>query len=69
LTSGIKQIFINWSIPKGNADTGRVTRTLKEDLIWPYDNVSAQELLRYFLSLSVSDNRESSKAICCALFR
>ena len=23
--------------PKGNADTERVVRTLKEDLIWPYD--------------------------------
>lgn len=23
--------------PKGNADTERVIRTLKEDLVWPYD--------------------------------
>ena len=34
---GIKQIFTNWSNPKGNADTERVIRTLKEDLVWPYD--------------------------------
>ncbi len=34
---GIKQIFTSWSNPKGNADTERVIRTLKEDLIWPYD--------------------------------
>jgi len=34
---GIKQIFTSWSNPKGNADTERVIRTLKEDLGWPYD--------------------------------
>ena len=34
---GIKQIFTSWSNPKGNADTERVIRTFKEDLIWPYD--------------------------------
>lgn len=33
----IKQIFTSWSKPKGNADTERVIRTLKEDLIWPHD--------------------------------
>jgi len=34
---GIKQIFTRWSNPKGNADTERVIRTFKEDLVWPYD--------------------------------
>jgi len=34
---GIKQIFTTWSNPKGNSDTERVLRTLKEDLVWPYD--------------------------------
>ena len=34
---GIKQIVTSWSNPKGNADTERVIRTLKEDLVWPYD--------------------------------
>jgi len=34
---GIKQIFTTWSNPKGNADTERVIRTLKEDAVWPYD--------------------------------
>jgi len=33
----IKQITICWSNPKGNADTERVIRTLKEDLVWPYN--------------------------------
>jgi len=36
-TLGIKQIFTSWSNPKGNTDTERVIRTLKEDLVWPYD--------------------------------
>jgi len=36
-TLGIKQIFTSWSDPKGNADTERVIRTLKENLLWPYD--------------------------------
>lgn len=36
-TLGVKQIFTTWSNPKGNSDTERVLRTLKEDLVWPYD--------------------------------
>lgn len=31
---GMKQIFTSYNNPKGNADTERVIRTLKEDLIW-----------------------------------
>lgn len=34
---GIKQIFTTWSNPKGNSDTERVIRTIKEDLFWSYD--------------------------------
>lgn len=30
----IKQIFASYSNPKGNADTERVMRTIKEDFIW-----------------------------------
>lgn len=36
-TLGIKQIFTTWNNPKGNSDTERVMRTIKEDLVWPYD--------------------------------
>lgn len=36
-TLDIKQIFTTWSNPKGNADTERVFRTLKEDFLWPRD--------------------------------
>ncbi|MCP4482066.1 MAG: transposase, partial [bacterium] len=34
---GIKQIFTTYNNPKGNADTERVIRTLKEDLVYPND--------------------------------
>ena len=34
---GIKQIFTSWNNPKGNSDTERVMRTIKEDLVWPYE--------------------------------
>lgn len=34
---GMKQIFTTWSNPKGNSDTERVMRTIKEDIVWPYD--------------------------------
>ena len=40
----IKQIFTMWNNPKGNADTARVMRTIKEDLIWSYDWQSPFEL-------------------------
>ncbi len=30
----IKQIFTCYNNPKGNADTERVIRSVKEDLIW-----------------------------------
>jgi transposase InsO family protein len=33
----IKQIFTSYNNPKGNADTERVMRTIKEDLVWPND--------------------------------
>ena len=33
----ITQIFTSWNNPKGNADTERVMRTIKEDLVWPFD--------------------------------
>ena len=41
---GIKQIFTSYNNPKGNADTERVMRTIKEDLIWPREWLSFQQL-------------------------
>ena len=40
----VKQIFTSYNNPKGNADTERVIRTLKEDLIWPREWNSYQQL-------------------------
>ena len=40
----IKQIFASYNNPKGNADTERVIRTIKEDLIWPNDFQTPFEL-------------------------
>jgi len=40
----IKQIFASYDNPKGNADTERVIRTMKEDLIWPNDFQTPFEL-------------------------
>jgi len=34
---GLKQIFTTWSNPKGNSDTERVMRTIKEDIVWSYE--------------------------------
>ena len=42
----IKQIFTSYNNPKGNADTERVLRTLKEDLIWIKEFISFEELRR-----------------------
>ena len=36
-TLSIKHIFTTWSNPKGNSNTERVMRTIKEDIVWPYD--------------------------------
>jgi transposase InsO family protein len=41
---GIQQIFTSYDNPKGNADTERVIRTLKEDLIRPREWLSVGQL-------------------------
>ncbi|MGQ9678535.1 MAG: hypothetical protein ACUVUD_04565 [bacterium] len=33
-TLGIEQIFTTYNNPKGNADTERMMRTIKEEIIW-----------------------------------
>jgi transposase InsO family protein len=40
----LHQVFTTFNNPKGNADTERLFRTLKEDLIWPSDWFSFQQL-------------------------
>jgi transposase InsO family protein len=44
----IKQIFASYSNPKGNADTERVMRTIKEDFIWVSDYSSPVEFTEGF---------------------
>lgn len=40
---GINQIFASYSNPKGNADTERVIRIIKEDLVWTKEFNSVKE--------------------------
>jgi len=39
----LKQIFTSWNNPKGNADTERVMRSIKEDLVWVKDYDTAEQ--------------------------
>ena len=41
---GVEQIFTSYDNPKGNADTERVIRTLKEDLLWPREWLAVEDL-------------------------
>ena len=34
VTLGVEQIFTTYDSPKGNADTERMMRTIKEEVIW-----------------------------------
>lgn len=43
-TLGITQAFTSYNNPKGNADTERVIRTLKEELLWLHEWTSPFEL-------------------------
>ena len=43
-TLGITQAFTSYNNPKGNADTERLMRTLKEELLWLREWTSPLEL-------------------------
>ena len=45
---GIKQIFTSFNNPKGNADTERLMRTIKEDLVWVNEWASSFEFEQAF---------------------
>ena len=45
-TLGITQAFTSYNNPKGNADTERLMRTLKEELLWLHEWTSPLELER-----------------------
>ena len=54
----VKQIFTSYNNPKGNADTERVIRTIKEDLIWPREWMSYQQLENALTSWFVAYNTD-----------
>ena len=56
-TLKISQIFTSYNNPKGNADTERVIRTLKEDCVW-LQEWSSFQLLQNALSLWVQQYNE-----------
>ena len=41
---GITKIFTSFNNPKGNAETERMMRTMKEELIWSNDFQSFEQL-------------------------
>jgi putative transposase len=51
---GIKQIFTSFTDPKGNAETERMMRAMKEELIWSND-FHGFEQLREALDLWVCE--------------
>ena len=44
----IQQIFASYNNPKGNADTERLMRTIKEDFVWPGDFSSLEDFAEQF---------------------
>jgi putative transposase len=50
----LKQIFTRFNNPKGNADTERMMRTMKEALIWSNEFESFEQLsLRWMSGLKI----------------
>jgi putative transposase len=56
-TLGIQQAFTSYNNPKGNADTERVMRTLKEECLWLQEWTSPFELIRA-LEVWITDYNE-----------
>lgn len=54
----IERIFASYNNPKGNADTERVIRTIKKDLLWIREFVSLEHLQRKFKLWIVHYNSE-----------
>lgn len=55
---GIRQIFTSWSNPKGNADTERVMRTIKEDLVWTHEWDTVEEFKGAFAKWVIAYNTD-----------
>lgn len=55
---GVEQIFTSFNNPKGNADTERVMRTIKEDLVWIYSWSSSFEFDQAFKKWVAAHNSD-----------
>ncbi|MDL1971347.1 MAG: integrase core domain-containing protein [Candidatus Desulfofervidaceae bacterium] len=55
---GIEQIFTSYDNPKGNADTERMIRTIKEEVIWLHEFTSLTEAREIIGSWIEKYNRE-----------
>ena len=55
---GVEQVFTSYNNPKGNADTERMIRTIKEELIWLNEYEDIWELKTALKSWISSYNRE-----------
>ena len=57
-----KQIFTSYNNSKGNADTERIIRTIQEDLIWPRDWFSFQQLNLALQDWFKDDNKDFNRS-------
>jgi len=55
---GIEQIFTSYDNPKGNADTERMMRTIKEEVIWLHEFTSLTEAKEVIRDWIAKYNRE-----------
>lgn len=55
---GVEQIYTSYCNPKGNAETERFMRTMKEELIWLIEWLSAEELIKALENWVVKYNSE-----------
>jgi len=55
---GIRQAFTAYANPKGNADTERLIRTLKEELLWLREWASVEEVARAVKEFAPKFNAE-----------
>jgi transposase InsO family protein len=57
-TLGMNHVTTSYNNPKGNAETERVIRTIKEDAIWPYEFDSFSEAIEVITQQIVFYNTE-----------
>ncbi len=62
---GIRQAFTSHSNPKGNADTERVIRTIKEELIWLREWATVEEVATATLEFATDFNEHYLHSALC----